>query len=155
MLVVYFCGAVVSAGSAVASGLFVPMLLIGACIGRLVGLVGVDLVARAGGGSAGAPPGVFLPPSPWSWIDPGAFALVGAGAFMGGVTRLTVSVAVIMMEVSNDVRTLIPILVAILVAKWVADAVAHPLYHAGACKPACWVLFWVLFGLVYVGSCAL
>ena len=45
------------------------------------------------------PAGVFLPPSPWAWIDPGAFALIGAGAFMGGVTRLTVALAVIMMEV--------------------------------------------------------
>lgn len=130
MLATYFTGAVISAGSSVASGLFVPMLLIGALMGRLVGLAATDIAAAAGFGSAGAPPGVFLPPSPWSWIDPGAFALVGAGAFMGGVTRLTVSVAVIMMEVSNDLRTLIPCLVGIMVAKWVADAVAHPLYHA-------------------------
>ena len=48
-----------------------------------------------------APPGVFLPPNPWSWVDPGAFALIGAGAFMGGVTRLTISLAVIMMEVGG------------------------------------------------------
>jgi H+/Cl- antiporter ClcA len=42
---------------------------------------------------------VFLPPSPWAWIDPGVFALFGAGAFMGGTTRLTIALAVIMMEV--------------------------------------------------------
>lgn len=53
-----------------------------------------------------APPGVFLPPSPWAWVDPGAFALIGAGAFMGGVTRLTISLAVIMMEVSHSMTTL-------------------------------------------------
>ncbi|KAK9804251.1 hypothetical protein WJX72_003440 [[Myrmecia] bisecta] len=129
MLIFYFAGAVWAAGSAIASGLFVPMLLIGACVGRLVGLIVVDFAARGGHGSPNAPPGVFLPPSPWAWIDPGAFALIGAGAFMGGVTRLTISLAVIMMEVSNDVRMLLPILVAILVAKWVADALTHSLYH--------------------------
>ena len=48
----------------------------------------------------------------WTWIDPGAFALVGAGAFMGGVTRLTVCLAVIMIEVSSDVHMLLPVLVA-------------------------------------------
>ena len=81
-------------------------------------------------GSPGAPPGVFLPPSPWAWADPGAFALLGAGAFMGGVTRLTVAVAVITMEVSNDVRLLLPLLVAVLAAKTVADAgCGEPLYH--------------------------
>lgn len=46
---------------------------------------------------------MFLPPSPWAWVDPGAFALIGAGAFMGGVTRLTISLAVIMMEVSSSI----------------------------------------------------
>jgi H+/Cl- antiporter ClcA len=44
-------------------------------------------------------PGVFLPPSPWAYIDPGAFALIGVGAFMGGVARMTLALAVIMMEV--------------------------------------------------------
>ena len=49
---------------------------------------------------------------------------------MGGVTRLTVAVAVIMMEVSNDVRLLLPLLVAVLAAKTVADAgCGEPLYH--------------------------
>lgn len=48
--------------------------------------------------------------NPWSWIDPGAFALVGAGAFMSSVTRLTVALAVIMVEISDDVHLLLPVL---------------------------------------------
>jgi chloride channel 7 len=129
MLVFYFLGAAVTAGSAISSGTFVPMLLIGACIGRLIGLVTVNIAAAHGAGSEGAPPGVFLPPSPWAWIDPGAFALIGAGAFMGGVTRMTLALAVIIMEMSNDVRILLPAMVAIMLAKWVADAASHSLYH--------------------------
>ncbi len=52
MLVVYFGGAVWAAGSAISSGLFVPMLLIGSCIGRIVGLIAVDVAAAGGHGSA-------------------------------------------------------------------------------------------------------
>lgn len=51
MLLYYFCGAVWAAGSSIASGLFVPMLLIGSCIGRIVGLVAIDLAASNGYGS--------------------------------------------------------------------------------------------------------
>ena len=53
MLVFYFAGAVWAAGSAIASGLFVPMLLIGSCIGRIVGLMAVDFAAAGGHGSHG------------------------------------------------------------------------------------------------------
>ena len=53
MLVYYFLGAVWAAGSAVASGLFVPMLLIGSCVGRFVGLVIINWCADHGYGSGG------------------------------------------------------------------------------------------------------
>lgn len=33
------------------------------------------------------------------------------------------------LQVSNDVRMLLPLLVGILTAKWVADAATHSLYH--------------------------
>lgn len=33
------------------------------------------------------------------------------------------------MQVSNDVRMLLPLLIGILAAKWVADAATHSLYH--------------------------
>lgn len=51
MLVYYLLGAVWAAGTAIASGLFVPMLLIGACIGRTCGLIAIDIAAKHGYGS--------------------------------------------------------------------------------------------------------
>ncbi len=135
MLAWYFLGAAWASGSAISSGLFVPMLFIGACMGRLVGLWTLDLadhyrVAKGGLERLGLGNSTAVGDDPWAWVDPGAFALVGAGAFMGGVTRLTISLSVIMMEISNDVRMLLPILVAIIFAKWTGDALTHALYHA-------------------------
>ena len=47
----HLCGAAWAATAPLASGLFVPMLVIGACVGRFVGLALVDLVAAFGGGA--------------------------------------------------------------------------------------------------------
>ena len=52
-LVVYFVGAAWIAGSAVSSGVFVPMLVIGSLIGRILGLAAVDMAAAFSRGSAG------------------------------------------------------------------------------------------------------
>ncbi|CAD7698710.1 unnamed protein product [Ostreobium quekettii] len=125
MLVWYGVGAALAAGSSISSGLFIPMMMIGALIGRLVGLMTTALVAA----STGIINGVFSEDSQFAAIDPGVFAFIGAAAFMGGVTRLTVSLAVIMIEISNDVHMLPPILVAVMIAKWVADSWTHSLYH--------------------------
>ena len=40
--------------------------------------------------------GIFTYNDYWQWMDPGAFALIGAASFFGGVTRLTLAVTVIM-----------------------------------------------------------
>ena len=40
----------------------------------------------------------------WEWIDPGAMAMLGAVAFFGGVSRLTISLVVIMVEMTNDIQ---------------------------------------------------
>ena len=149
----YFLGAAFAAGSAISSGLFVPMIMMGALVGRMVGLATTEVAkvqlagassrrwaaggARAlrgpaplkgcvrGDGDAASAASAHLAPrplaraawvgadasaNPWAWIDPGAFALVGAGAFMASVTRLTVALAVIMVEISDDVHLLLPVL---------------------------------------------
>jgi chloride channel 7 len=121
---IYYFGAAIVAGSCISSGLFVPMLLMGACIGRFWGLVAVRIATTAGLTAED------FQKEEWAWIDPGVFAMVGAGAFMAGVSRLTLSLAVIVMEMTNEVHFLLPLLIAIMVAKWVADALEHALYHS-------------------------
>jgi chloride channel 3/4/5 len=61
-------------GVKVPSGVIIPALDAGALFGRIIGQ---------------AIPG----------ISPGIFAMVGAGAFLGGVSRMTISLCVIMFEV--------------------------------------------------------
>ncbi|XP_064648875.1 H(+)/Cl(-) exchange transporter 7-like isoform X2 [Lineus longissimus] len=119
VLIIYFLLACWAAGSSVSSGIVVPMLMIGGLYGRIIGLVTLDIY----GGKV--PTEVF-----WGWIDPGAMALIGGASFFGGVSRLTLSLTVIMIEITNDVQFLLPIMTAIMVSKWVGDQITHPLYHS-------------------------
>jgi chloride channel 3/4/5 len=83
----------------VPSGIIIPALDAGALFGRLIGQVIPD-------------------------ISPGIFAMVGAAAFLAGVSRMTVSLTVIMFELTGEVDYIPPFMIAILVAKWVADALS-------------------------------
>ena len=104
----YFLSAAFTYGIAVPSGLFIPCMMMGAGLGRLSG----ELIRAMGSNAA----------------DPGVYALVGAAGMLGGVTRMTVSLAVILVEVSNDIQLLLPIMLAILLAKAVGDRFTRSLY---------------------------
>lgn len=91
---------IITFGCKVPSGVIIPALDAGALFGRLVGQLFVD-------------------------ISPGIFAMVGSAAFLAGVSRMTVSLAVIMLELTGEVNFIPPFLVAILTAKWVADCICE------------------------------
>eukprot|EP00035_Acanthoeca_spectabilis_P023009 m.447121 g.447121 ORF g.447121 m.447121 type:complete len:875 (+) comp19472_c0_seq1:188-2812(+) len=122
MLFVYFVAACSAMGTAVSAGVVVPMLLIGGCYGRIVGQVCVDISEWHDGPYARG--------DRWGWVDPGVFALIGAASFFGGVSRLTLSLTVIMVEISNDIHMLLMLMVTIMVSKWGADFATHSLYHS-------------------------
>ncbi len=90
---------IITFGCKVPSGIIIPALDAGALFGRLVGQLIPD-------------------------ISPGIFAMVGAAAFLAGVSRMTVSLAVIMFELTGEVDYIPPFMISILVAKWVADALS-------------------------------
>ena len=75
-------------------------------------------------------------------IQPGIYGLIAAGSTMCGVTRLSVTLAVILFELTGSLDYVLPFSLAILVAKWTADAI-EPLsiYVSIACPaPAALVL---------------
>ncbi|XP_046549442.1 chloride channel protein B-like [Haliotis rubra] len=115
----FFLAVCWSSGTSVSCGPLVPMLLIGSLYGRIVGVAMVSMF------------GIHSETSGyWAWMDPGVFALIGAASFFGGVSRLTLAVTVIMMELTNDVQVLLPVMVAVMVSKWVGDFFTHPIFHA-------------------------
>ena len=49
------------------------------------------------------------------------YALVGAAANLGGATRMTLSLTVIVTECTGDITFCVPIMLALIVAKWMGD----------------------------------
>eukprot|EP00659_Diplonema_papillatum_P015592 gene15592-23797_t len=117
--VCYFFFACYTAGTSISSGLLVPMIVMGATMGRIVG----HLMVQATSGTD-----IYL--QDHQWIDPGVFALLGAAAFVGGVSRLTVSLVVIMLEISAELHFLLPIMIAVMTATWFGDFISPSLYHS-------------------------
>ncbi|KAM9024014.1 chloride channel protein C-like isoform 2-T2 [Ara ararauna] len=116
-LAFYFILSCWTAGSAVASGVVIPMLYTGALYGRIIGLILVSIF--------GVQTNEY-----GAWIDPGLFAAIGAASFFSGVSRLTISLTVIMVEITNDVQSLLLIMLAVMVAKMVGDLFNASLYSS-------------------------
>jgi chloride channel 3/4/5 len=55
-------------------------------------------------------------------IIPGTYAIVGAASALAGVTRMTVSIVVIMFELTGAITYVLPIMIAVMLSKWVGDA---------------------------------
>jgi chloride channel 3/4/5 len=56
-----------------------------------------------------------------SCIIPGVYALIAAGSTMCGVTRLSVTLVVILFELTGSLDYVLPFSISILIAKWTAD----------------------------------
>ncbi|KAM4068101.1 voltage gated chloride channel domain-containing protein [Hirsutella rhossiliensis] len=84
---------VITFGIKVPSGIYIPSMVVGGLLGRIVGHL------------------------------PGVYGLIAAGATMCGTTRLSVTLAVILFELTGSLDYVLPFSLSILVAKWTADAI--------------------------------
>ena len=101
-------------GARIPAGLFIPSMTIGACAGRIIG-VGMQILTEKFPDWL-----IFRECSATSvCVRPSLYALVGAGSTLAGVTQVSVSLVVIMFELTGGLSHLLPTMFGILAAKMV------------------------------------
>ncbi|KAJ5933186.1 hypothetical protein N7516_007675 [Penicillium verrucosum] len=103
-------------GLEIPAGIILPSVAIGALYGRALGII-VRLWQESY-------PQAFLfvkcePDIPC--VTPGLYAIIGAAAALGGATRMTLSIVVIMFELTGALTYVIPIMIAVMLSKWCGD----------------------------------
>jgi len=107
---VFFPLLILTLGTAIPSGIFMPTFLIGSSLGGAAGMIFKDWF----GGN----------------ISPSTFALLGAAALLAGIQHSTVSLCVILVEGTGQVKILIPVIITVVVSRYVAGIIhKHGLYE--------------------------
>ncbi|POR32156.1 H(+)/Cl(-) exchange transporter 3 [Tolypocladium paradoxum] len=111
---------IITFGIKVPAGIYIPSMVVGGLMGRIIGHLVQWLVLAVPhwpifGTCATAADGTC--------IQPGVYGLIAAGATMCGVTRLSVTLAVILFELTGSLDYVLPFSLSVLVAKWTADAI--------------------------------
>ena len=96
-------------GIAVPSGLFVPCILMGAGYGRLQGEIMKSLAPHAN-------------------VNPGVWAMLGAASMLAGVTRITITITVILFETTGEWGLILPTMMIVIMSKNLADQFNISLY---------------------------
>ncbi|KAL8734800.1 MAG: hypothetical protein Q9181_003024 [Wetmoreana brouardii] len=112
-----FVLASVTFGLQIPAGIILPSMAIGALYGRAFGIIAEVWQSNH--------PNALIfktcePDVPC--ITPGTYAIIGAASALGGVTRMTVSIVVIMFELTGALTYVLPIMIAVMISKWVGDA---------------------------------
>ncbi|XP_027101934.2 chloride channel protein CLC-b [Coffea arabica] len=105
--VLYCILGLITFGIAVPSGLFLPIILMGAAYGRMLGVA----------------------MGPYTQIDQGLYAVLGAASLMAGSMRMTVSLCVIFLELTNNLLLLPMTMLVLLIAKTVGDCFNPSIYE--------------------------
>ncbi|NXA41895.1 CLCN1 protein, partial [Eudromia elegans] len=99
-------------------GGFMPVFVLGAAFGRLIGEIMASLF----------PDGILFDGIVYR-ILPGGYAVIGAAALTGAVSH-TVSTAVICFELTGQISHILPMMVAVILANMVAQSLQPSLYDS-------------------------
>ncbi len=89
-------------GSGNSGGVFAPSLFIGAMLGGIFGTVAHNLFPDVA-------------------IHPGAYAIVGMAAVFAGATRAPITAILLVFEMSNDYKLILPLMLSVVLATLIAE----------------------------------
>ena len=104
-------------GLQIPAGILLPSMGVGALYGRVIGLI-MELWQRNHPSFLAF--ATCAPDVPC--VTPGTYAVIGAASALAGATRMTVSIVVIMFELTGALTYVLPIMIAVMLSKWVGDA---------------------------------
>ncbi|KAH9108991.1 hypothetical protein AeMF1_015870 [Aphanomyces euteiches] len=110
MATLNFLGTAIVLGASISSGVFVPSIIAGAALGRAMGQ--------------------WMHADDMDFVNVGTYALVGAAAVLGGVTRITISLTIILLEATGDLQYALPLMMTLMAARWVGNIFSEGLYEA-------------------------
>lgn len=107
---------IISYGCKVPAGIFVPSMAIGALFGRMIGTLVKMMHESVGSTSIFSSCPVDVP-----CITPGTYAFLGAAASLSGIMNITVTVVVIMFELTGALKYILPTMIVIGTTKIIND----------------------------------
>lgn len=110
-----FCLSAYSYGLALPGGILMPSLVLGGTAGRFLGIVS-ELIQKSVN-----PEYLATCTAKSCLVSPSSYAVVGAAAFVTGITKLTFCVVVIIFELTGAVTYVLPIMVAVMTSKFFND----------------------------------
>ena len=110
---IWFIFTIITYGTAVPAGLFLPGILIGCSLGRVLGLFIENYIVQE--------------------IHPSTYAIIGAASMLAGYSRLSFSLAVIMLETTENVNLFLPIIFALFVS-FAIGGIFNKSMYAGAVR---------------------
>lgn len=103
----------ISLASGFVGGIFAPSLFIGTMFGKLYGNMIVAIVGPFAG-------------------DPRAYAVAGMAGMMAGVVRAPITAIMLVFELTNDYRFILPIMLVSVICIWIAERMTkHGMYEEG------------------------
>ncbi|AOA64970.1 Anion/proton exchange transporter [Komagataella phaffii CBS 7435] len=114
----------VTFGIKVPSGIYVPSMVLGALFGRLLAMFLQILCVKYPSLSLLLFDRTFKTIGEVeTCVDFGIYAMIGAGSFMAGITRMNVTLATILFELTSSYTYVLPISISIAVSNWVASLI--------------------------------